>query len=104
MHLYVGENTHLLEVNDLKLQPSGNVVNNATVKADIKDQDGNRPTGLSGQLTLSADPNTGGRYDGTLDASVEVELHKQYDVTITADTGSESAEWIETIIAEERDF
>jgi hypothetical protein len=104
MNLYVGENTHLIELTDLTLQPNGNVVSNATVTADIKDHEDNRPTGLSGTITLSPDANTAGRYEGTLDASVELELSKQYDVTITADTGSYSAEWTEEITANRRDF
>lgn len=104
MNLYVGENTHFIELTDLKEQPNGTLVNSATVKADIKDHDGNRPTGLTGEITLSADTSTAGRYTGTLDASVELEEHKQYEVTITAETGGANAKWTETITAEERDF
>lgn len=105
MHLYIGENTHMIELTGLTLQPDGSKVNGATVTADIREVDsGNRPTGLSSDITLSADQSTDGRYDGTLNASVELEKYKAYNVTVTADNGTESAEWVEEIVAEERDF
>lgn len=105
MDLYVGENTHMIELTGLTLQPDGSKVNGATVTADIREKDsGDRPTGLSSEISLTADQNTDGRYDGTLDASVELGLYTQYEVTVTADNGTESAEWTEVVVATEREF
>lgn len=102
MRLWEGDNSHFVEVTNLKLQPNGGLVNNATVEVRILD-DGNPVNGYSDPLPLTPDSQTDGRYTADLPSATEIVAGTTYEVVITADAGSAQAEWRGDVRARERE-
>lgn len=101
IRLWAGDNTHYIELSELKLQPSGDYVNDATVEAYLL-KDGEDVTGAGNPISLSADANTDGRYEGTIPADAEINANERYEIRVVADNGTEKAEWEESVNARDR--
>jgi len=101
--LYAGTNTHIIEVKDLTLQPSGDLVTGATVEARVLDESGSVVAGTSDPITLVEDSAVEGRYEGKISAEASIQAFKWHTVEISADTGTVQAEWRETTKATPRD-
>jgi hypothetical protein len=100
--LYVGDNTHLVEVKDLK-DNDGAVQTDATVQltALVDKLTGDAVTGVT--LPLSMPHVSAGLYRATLPHGLSVTAGQLYLATIKA-IGSQSfrAEWVETLVAQVR--
>ena len=100
--LYVGDNTHLVEVKDLK-DNDGVVQTDATVQltALVDKLTGDAVTGVT--LPLSMPHVSSGLYRATLPHGLSATAGLLYLATIKA-IGSQSfrAEWVETLVAQAR--
>lgn len=100
--LYVGDNTHIVEVSDLR-DNAGTVDTGAsvTLTALVEKRTGTAVTGVA--LPLSMPHVADGLYQAILPHGLSVVAGRTYLATIKA-TGSQTfrAQWTETLIAEER--
>jgi hypothetical protein len=100
--LYVGDNTHVLELVDLQ-DNEGAVQTDATVQltALVDAQTGAAVTGVT--LPLSMPHVSGGLYRAILPHGLSVRAGHIYSATIKAlGTQSFRAEWVERLLAQER--
>jgi hypothetical protein len=100
--VYVGNNTNLAELLDLK-DEDGNVITNALVELEsvIDRRTGQAVSGISVPATLTHVGN--GAYRGSLAAGAGFVAGRIYEAQFVAfGGGGQVAEWIETLIAKRR--
>jgi hypothetical protein len=101
--LFVGQNTHVIELSDLRLQPQDRLVDDASVRATLTDLTGDVPTNVPDPITMPAVEGESGKYRGTIPADADLTNGEYYVVTVTAVDGSTSLEKEATVEADVRD-
>lgn len=84
LYLYRKDNTHLIELIDLKDDVAGTYINNATVTAVLKDDDGEEIAGASWPLTLNYVASSNGEYRGVLSHELETTVGARLWAEVTA--------------------
>ena len=87
IHALLVLSTNLLEIPLLADGRTGEAISAATVVATLLDADAVEVAGQDWPLTLSEDPETPGRYSGTLEADLEVAAGDLLSGVITAQKG-----------------
>jgi len=96
--IYHYKNTHQLILDELT-DSDGNYVNDATVSASIKDDDGNELE----SITMSYESGSNGKYKGNISYSLSVSIGDVIWAEITAVDGSSYGFWRVKIIVQHRD-
>lgn len=98
--LYSGNNSHRVEVSDLK-DGDGAVVTDATVSVTIYESDGETEvTGVTWPVSLSHDSN--GEYKGVVPHDAAIDAGSRYRILINASRGVDKGQWNGWVTAQVR--
>lgn len=99
-NLYVGNNTHVIELVDLK-DPDGNLVSSASVSmTELLDSDGAAVAGVTPPIAMSLV--SAGYYRGTLPDGLTLTVGDLYFARVKATSGGFKYDARETLIAKVR--